>query len=295
MTRLQRRWTGIAAGALVLVLAGCGSQAKTVEVKKQVAPSPRKVVLASVRTTAAAKSARISMRLSSELGALHATQTGDGVTDFATGDSAFTMQFSGIDSGSGPSVEMRVVDHSGYMKVAGSLGLGVLGGGKWLKLPDLGDASSAVPGLGQSDPSQFLAYLETVSAGVIKVGTKTIRGVETTHYAALLDPAKAADRADVPPSLRDDLGKIRQQNAATVTIPADVWVDNDGLARRIQLKLDLAKMVGNDRETGLPVMTMSMDFYDFGVPVHVEAPPADQVTEFPFGATGSAGTGNAAA
>ena len=28
----------------------------------------------------------------------------------------------------------------------------------------------------------------------------------------------------------------------------------------------------------LPTMTMSMDLYDFGVPVHVEAPPANEVT-----------------
>ena len=41
-------------------------------------------------------------------------------------------------------------------------------------------------------------------------------------------------------------------------------------------------------------MTMSMDLYDFGVPVHVVAPPADEVTEFPLGTTGSTGAGGAA-
>jgi hypothetical protein len=74
------------------------------------------------------------------------------------------------------------------------------------------------------------------------------------------------------------------------TIPADVWVDSDGLARRIQLKLDLGTMAGTGGGSDLPVMTISIDLYDFGVPVHVEAPPADQVTEFPVGPPAVTGT-----
>ena len=286
----RRRWTGIAAAVLVIVLAACGSQAKTVEVKKKVAPSPRKVVLASIRTTAAAKSARMSMSIETGFGAEHFTLTGDGVTDFVTGDSALTMHFPEIGSEPGGSIETLVVDRVAYVKMPKALFGGPLGDGKWLKVPNLDDANSALPGLGQSDPSQFLAYLETVSAGVTKVGAETIRGVATTHYKASLDPAKAGSRGDVPPSLRDDLSKILQKNGVPFTIPADVWVDNDGLARRIQLKLDLGKMTGVPRETDLPVMTLSIDLYDFGVPVHVVAPPAGDVEAFPFGASGAGGT-----
>jgi hypothetical protein len=286
----RRRWIGVAAGALVVVLAACGSQAKTVEVKKKVAPSPRAAVLASVRTTASAKSARMSMSIAAGLANEHFAITGDGVTDFVTGDSALTMQYPGIGSEPGGSIEMLVVDRAAYMKMPKMLFGGPLGSGKWFKMPNLGDASSAVPGLGQSDPSQFLAYLETVSAGVTKVGTETIRGVDTTHYTASLDPAKAGSRSDVPPSLRDDLGKILQKNGVPLTIPADVWVDSDGLARRIRLKLDLGRMAGTDGGSDLPVMTISIDLYDFGVPVHVEAPPADQVAQFPVGPPAVTGT-----
>ena len=49
-------------------------------------------------------------------------------------------------------------------------------GGKWLKMPGIGDANGVLPGLGQSDPSQFLAYLETVSDGVKKVGSERFAG-----------------------------------------------------------------------------------------------------------------------
>jgi hypothetical protein len=131
-----------------------------------------------------------------------------------------------------------------------------------------------------------------VSTGVAKIGSETIRGVETTHYKATLDLAKAVDRANVPASLRDDLGKIVRRNGASLTIPADVWVDNDGLARRIQLKLDLAKLAGPDGGMDVPALTMSMDLYDFGVPVHVEAPPPGETVPFPVGPSGTVGTGS---
>jgi hypothetical protein len=290
------RWTGLAAGMLVVVLAACGSQAKQVEVKKKVAPSPRKVLLASVQATTAAKSAHMSMSMETGFGAEHFTITGDGVTDFVTGDTALTMQFPAIGSEAAGTIELRVVDRAGYMKLPDSLGGGRFAG-KWFKLPNLGDANNALPGLGQSDPSKFLAYLESVSAGVKKVGSDTIRGVDTTHYAASLDLAKAINRADVPPALRDEIKNLFGRAGAPSAMPADVWVDDNGFARRIKLQLDLGAFMGNAPGAGgkLPSITVSMDLYDFGVPVHVQAPPADQVTELPLGPTGSTGAGAAAA
>jgi len=294
----RRRGTAIAAGALVLVLAGCGSQAGKVEVKRKVPQSPRKVLLASVQATTDAKTARISMRMDAGIGGEGFAVSGDGVTNFATGDSSLTMKYAAPRVLSGGAIEIRVVDGDGYMKMPEFLGE-IFGSDKWFKMPDLGGADGAVPGLGQSDPSQFLAYLEGVSAGVKKVGSEPIRGVDTTHYSASIDLRKAVARADAPESLRDDLKNLfGNSDGPAAAIPADVWVDNDGLARRIKLQLDFGDFAGADAETGdLPTMTISLDLYDFGVPVNVEAPPADEVTEFPFplGATGSSGGDSAAA
>ncbi len=284
----RRRWAGVAAAALVIVLAACGSQARQVEVKKKVAPSPRKVLLASVRATTGAKSARMSLRMVAGLGKERFEVTGDGVADFTTGDSVLAMHAAGLGS-SGDGIAMRIVDGAAYMKVPTSLG-GLLGGGKWLKMPDLGDADSAVPGLGQSDPSQFLAYLEGASAGVKKVGSESIRGVDTTHYTAVLDLAQAIHRAEVPPELRDEFNNLFGKRGAPSAMPADVWVDANGLARRIKLQLDLGAFGGDAPGVGdkVPTITIAMDLYDFGVPVNVKAPPADQVAPFPsLGALGS--------
>ena len=288
----RRRGIGIAAGALVIVVAACGSQANTVTVKKQVAPSPQKVVLASVRATTAAKSARISMSVSTDAaGAEGFALTGNGVSDFIAGDGTMTMQFSGPAAKFlKGAMEVRTVDGVGYLKMPE-----FLGADKWLKTPDLG-TSGVAPGLGQSDPTQFLAYLETVSNDVTKVGSDTIRGVETTHYHASLDLGKAVDRAKVPASLRADLHKLLHPTSGG-TIPADVWVDGDGLARRVQLKIDVGTTFSiADFQTGGPLkITVSMDLYDFGVPVHVVAPPASDTIDMKdfgqnsFGATGASG------
>jgi hypothetical protein len=290
----RRGWSGIAVGALVVVLAGCGSQAAKVDVKRTVPPSPRKVVLASVRATAAAKSARLSMKMTADIGEKeNLTITAAGVTDIATGDCAISMNFGALFGGSG-AMEIRVVDRVGYLKMPKALEM--FAGGKWLKMPDLGAANGELPGVGESDPSKFLAYLETVSNGVTKVGAERIRGVETTHYRAVLDLGKAVERPDIPPSLRDDLRKVLRESKGLSALPADVWIDSDGLARRMAFVLDLGKLAGSDAPEGAPLtkmkMTMSMDLYDFGVPVNVVAPPPSETTEFPsFGPSGPSGAG----
>jgi hypothetical protein len=284
----RRRRPVVAAGVLVILLSACASQAKTAEPRK-IGPSLRKVVLASVRTTAAAKSARVSLRmLATGTDAESFGVTAEGVTDFTSGDGALTMQLGASDSGllSG-SVEMRMVDGTVYLKMPESLG-GLFGSGKWLKIPDLAGADDAVPGLGQSDPSQFLASLETVSDGVKKVGSEPIRGVDTIHYRASLDLAKVVDRADAPLSLRDELNNLFGKRTGASAIPADLWVDANGLARRIQLQMDIGALTGDATGSGdAAKITVSMDLYDFGVPVHVVAPPTVDVTEFPWGSTGT--------
>ena len=55
------------------------------------------------------------------------------------------------------------------------------------------------------------------------------------------------------------------------TIPVDVWVDGKGLLRQESLSLSLGQGLQN------ATMKMTFDLHDFGEPVSVEVPPADQV------------------
>ena len=58
------------------------------------------------------------------------------------------------------------------------------------------------------------------------------------------------------------------------------------IARR--LGMDIGALTGDATGSGdAAKITVSMDLYDFGVPVHVVAPPTVDVTEFPWGSTGT--------
>lgn len=296
---------GVVVVAAVLA-AGCGGSSSSSAASHQPTPtgasapvapkgSTSKVLLASVQTTAAAKSARVSMTVSSS-GLAAFSLTGDGVVDFANGDSQLTVHFGGAAASLVPDgLEERSVDHVEYVEMPG------LGGSDhWISIDasKLGISSSSVPGLGESDPRQFLASLETVSDNVTKVGSEVIRGVETTHYHATLDLGKSLDQADVPPSLRDAEKQFLGANGTTPTLPVDVFIDGDGYVRRISLGLDLGDLGGlgglaggGSGSVGSALsMTVSLDFFDFGTPVNVQAPPPDQVSQEPlFGGLGDLG------
>jgi len=260
---------GISVLAMAAVLSACGgsSHSATPPVRKL---SGSDVVLASVKTTAATKSAKVS--LSMTVGSTESVAVKfDGAVDFETGDSQFTADLGGLMGSMMPGgLEMRVVNKVAYVKLPDSLS-GFLGGsgsgGKWLSI-DTAKAGKGAGGgfsnLGQGDPTKFLAYLETVSDDVKQVGTDSVRGVETKHYKATLDLGKTIDQAKVPASLREKLkGLLEQRGAQAQTIPVDVWVDNDGHVRRTTMQIQSA--------------TVTLELYDFGAPVNVEAPPADQI------------------
>jgi hypothetical protein len=321
MRNLTARRGSIAGVAVVAVMAltlgACGgesspksSPSSPTSQAPETNTSGSQIVLASVQTTAAAKSARESMTISTKgSGPAAFSLTAEGAIDFETGDSQFTADLGGAASAflSG-GLEVRVVDGTTYMKLPAALGhlFGGTGGGeKWisLKLPKSAQGaagSSPFSGLGASDPTQFLSALERVSDDVKEVGTETVRGVETKHYAATLDLKKAIDNAKLPESLRVKAGDLFGKVGDLPPIPVDVFIDSDGHLRRLQIDMDLGAFAGlaggPSGATGatgsLPTLSVSLDLYDFGKPVHVDAPAADQIISLKdFGMNGGGAFG----
>ena len=288
--------------AAVTVLAACGgSSAPAAGARRapsQHAVSGSKVVLDSVAATAAAKTARMSLVVSASGLGKGFSASVSGVTDFTNGNSQFSLSLGGLLPGS---IEERSVDKVVYVQLPASLqgALGLPAGGRWVSmdLSKVGSVSGSIPGLGQSDPKQFLAYLETVSNNVQDLGAAAIRGVGTTHYRATLDLGKSVNVATVPPQLRSALKRLLAKDGGNApTIPADVWVDAEGRLRRLTLSIDLSAFAGaaggSAAPSGSAAVTVSIDLYDFGVPVDVQAPPADQVTQLPgLGGLGGFGSG----
>ena len=144
----------------------------------------------------------------------------------------------------GGEMQVRFIGATTYV------GFTLLGRLRWEKQTE--DAPTGtdqfVPGPGGPNADQLLEMLTEASKGVDTVGSEEIRGVPSTHYRAHLDPKKLGeDVSDLPEEL-----------------VADAWIDGDGLLQRLRLP------IGDGA-------TMTVDLYDFGVKVDVEAPPADEL------------------
>ena len=298
MFRSRSAVAGIAVPVvLALALSACGgSSGKSAPKGTVPAKTPASVLLASVQTTTATKSAHISLSTSTGGSSMFAVNLkAEGDEDFTTGDAQLTMSFGGALSAflSGD-FETRMVGGVIYMKFPDSIGrlMGGANAGKWIKLDvsKLGsDASGAA--LGQSDPAQALAYLEKASNDVKEVGSETVNGVDTTHYHATIDLGKSVDNAKVPPALREKVKRLWQRRGvAAPTIPADVWIDGEGRLVRMKTEVDTAAMLGGalgpsgtSGASGiagmLPTVTTTLNLSNFGEPVHIEAPPADQIID----------------
>ena len=132
--------------------------------------------------------------------------------------------------------------------------------GKWVKVK----SNDPTFNLGQNDPSQMLEYLRATS-NVDEVGKDTVRGVETTHYSARLQLDKVADRVST-----DAANALKQatKTLGTKEIPMDVWVDGNGLVRRV--KMDWHPKGGS--------LVMSLDLFDFG-DVSIDVPASSDTVD----------------
>jgi hypothetical protein len=88
------------------------------------------------------------------------------------------------------------------------------------------------------------------------------------HYRTTIDRSNLM--ANVPAAQRTRVREAMKQIGMS-TIPVDVWVDGQGLLRQESLSLTLGQGLEN------ATMKMTFDLHDFGEPVKVEVPPADQV------------------
>jgi len=241
-------------------------------------------IAASSDATAAERTARFVASIDSTDGDDRVQVTAEGAVDLQTQNLSLRMDLAGSlglgssdagDSGAGRA-EVRVVDGVFYMDL-GDLGdeaEELTDGKRWLKL----DFSGLAGMLGDdavssesSNPVDGLEALRSVSSDVTEVGTETLRGVETTHYRATIDLAKAL--ADAPAGARDGARDLLER-AGTPTIPVDVWLDAQDRVRKYTMQVDGAAF-GSESSS----VAVTYEFYDFGAPVDVSAPPADEVAD----------------
>jgi hypothetical protein len=166
-------------------------------------------------------------------------------------------------------------------------------GKTWIEVTGVSGGVDGVfgPMAGAASPADLLASLTAIAGSERRLGTGTIRGVPVTGYQVNIDPAKAA--AKVPGWERGVFTQILGKAA----VPVDVWVDGQNQVRRLTLTLRVPGGKAGS-SLGMPAsarLIQSTDFYDFGVPVKVSAPPAAQVASMPQAASGViSGSGSSA-
>ena len=118
----------------------------------------------------------------------------------------------------------------------------------------------------QINPAEQTKML-TASKDVKEVGEETINGIKTTHYTGSMTVAEAMAKLDA--KTRQQLEKVYQQVGAN-KIFFDLWADDEQLPRKLTTKISIPQ--GNTSNTII--------YQDYGKPVNVSAPPADQVGDF---------------
>lgn len=299
MLRLSPTRALVALTALALFVAGCGGSTAS-------APAPALTDLTSVASASSqTESASFELTLASSFGQQDLTIGAAGAFDSAVDRARLTFDMSALAEllgGFGAAFGAKPGDLEGFDDPAKwqlealqdgrilylrfpLLASELPEGKEWIKI-DV-DALAQMKGVeidleqlgsfGATDPLSILEALEAVSGPLETVGREEIRGTDTTHYRTTLDPAKLAAQAEAAGATEDVLGSFKDAlaEASLESVPLDVWVDDEGLLRRMEI--DAA--VTQEGLGGEMSMRLTFDLFDYGVEVDVEPPPADVVVD----------------
>jgi hypothetical protein len=157
-----------------------------------------------------------------------------------------------------------------WVSVTGIPGASTLTSKPWLKY-NLGSTLNqlGLGGLpsGGSNPTQFLTYLKAAGADTQQLGSQTIRGVATTHYAVTVNLNSYVSR--VPTADRAAARRSIQRLISTIgsnTLHMQIWVDHHDFARRLSLSFPECVAQQHLR------LAMTMDLFDFGTTATVTLP-----------------------
>lgn len=273
----RRRPLLVLLAVLAATLAGCSGDADG-----GAAPSGAQAVLAAAPDrTIGAGSARIAIDAALR-GQTRGSLTGEGAFSFDSGRGRLELDLGPLGLAGAGRTEVLLDGDVVFLKLGGALpGLGAR---PWVRI-DLGslgkgqgDSIEALRQLRANDPRAVIHELRGVTGDAVKVGTEVVRGAETTRYRATVDLDKAA--ASAPVEVRGHLAEVARQ-LGTSELEMDAWLDADGLLRRLQYTIDLASLDDSApaKGTGTGTLVATLELFDFGADVAVEAPAKAETTD----------------
>lgn len=256
---------------LLLALTACG----------QLDPPEQRLAEAPDRTKAA-DTARMALESTTNMGdpgasRMNYTVAGDGHVDFAAERLQLTLDMPGPVPGN---MEMVVDGDVAYLRMPFAVSDG--DEARWIET-EVAEAST--DGMMQSgmaqDPTEALTALGAVEGDIDGLGADEVGG-EPIHGYAFDVPADEVFPVD------DD----KAEGLSEVPVAMEAWLDTDGRVRRLSQTVDLAEVMSAlDVDSELPEemgadlreltgeQTTVIKFFDFGEPVDIEIPPADQVDD----------------
>jgi hypothetical protein len=254
---------GVAALLVVSLVVGLGGQ-KNAEA----------TVLGAVNSTLADRTAHVSLTMTADAGGVsNLNATGTGGIDFS--QNAMQMDFSMEVSGQSLDLQADYLGGTIYESIPQ---IGQIEPGKsWVSmdLSSLKSASgnSASSSLSvQGNPAEMLRMLAEHGNTVVSIGGSTVDGTAVQGYGVTVSAAKI--RSELASSILPDWMRTEMANIGISGINYMVYIDGQGLLRRITISMHMAA-------GGTPVsLTESLDLSDYGTSVSVSAPPADQVVSF---------------
>ena len=201
--------------------------------------------------------------------------TGGGATDFSGKASVLSMEMSEMGT-----MEVRQVGDVVYAKMPEEFAAQMPGGKPWLKM----NVEEAYGGSGQmqggavSDPTRQLEYLRGVSDSVEKIGNQKVRGVQTARYEATIDMKKLVEEqgGEAGEKYEDAIRRTGMEK-----LPVEIWIDDQNRVRRyvMDMSMSAAQDASGASRSGEMRMRIAAEYYDFGTPVNVQAPPQDQTMD----------------
>ncbi len=253
------------------------------------------VLTAAATTTAELGSVRMELVLSMEAPGLQGAfdLSASGEFDLANQRGRMAMDYSGLVEALGPEAagaegflpDRILVDGlTMYMRFPGIDQL-IPDAKPWVRM-DLGEFSAQqgldadlFGQLGQSDPTQLLAWLQATGTSVTEVGNEAVRGVSTTRFSASVDLNTVPEL--VPEEQRDvyraQLAQLIAQTGLS-ELPIDVWIDEQDRVRRVATELRIEDTTGLG--TGAGTVSLAVDLFDFGTEVTVKPPKESNTMDF---------------
>ena len=188
-------------------------------------------------------------------------------------DPAITMDLQSPEG----AMSMVLLDGVLYMKLPQELAPGK----PWIKIDSSDKSNPIAQALGSltdqmrknADPRQALEQFKD-SGEITSTKQESLNGEQTTHYAVTVDVRKLAD-SQTDPTLQKALKEAIK--AGLKDFPVNLWVNKDDLPVRMTVEMPTA-----DPTSGKSVpVKIQVDYTDWGKPVNIQAPPADQVGQLP--------------